>query len=170
MSSPCCLAAAIPPALSSAIVWLWLPFSLCLTPVFAGLLRGILRAVPGLRTSASATSWQQTAWLRTLLEGAAWVAALLVFGAIASLSPAARDLRFLLLPFALSLAVLRGCAWWLVGGPGVTWRGLGRGAGNGMHLGDRPLVVWTILGLAMNLVADTALFVGGGLHADLFAW
>ena len=162
--------AAIPAGVAVPIYSLWFPLSLCVVPILTCLLLWGLRARTGSHTRQPRTMpVSQLVLFRFLLEVAVWLVVLALFAAIALFFSKATDVRLLLLPFAFTVYVLRGCAWQLVGGRGFSVRG-SRQYTSGLQLQGWPLAAWTAFGLALNFGFDVALFVGAGMCDDLFAW
>jgi len=75
----------------------------------------------------------------------------------------------LLAPFIIVTYVIRGCAWWIVGGEGLPK--LARFFPSaGMNLFGLRRVLWAILGLVASATVDLAVFVGLGFAISFRFW
>ena len=103
---------------------------------------------------------------RLLLEMAAWLLGLVVFTTLSLVFYHSSSFGFLLAPFFLTMYAMRTFAWWIVGGRGVP--ALAKYLHmSGMGLHSKSLVVWTVMGVILNISSDLVLFLGCGLGGNL---
>lgn len=103
---------------------------------------------------------------RVSLEGTAWLLGLLLFTVVSFFFFHARDFRFLLPSFLLTMNVLRGYAWWIAGGKGIPALAPYLDT-TGLGLRSAPLFLWTTMGIVLSVLLDVFLLMESAAGAKL---